>query len=194
MEDKFLYTGCELVYSKSDGNLHEVQLKLLNHVNENPGIRYRELLRLTNCANGTMSYHLAELEKSSKIAVIRKKNVTRYYPSDMSQQVSNVISYLRNPISRQIISLLVSKDDGCAFDEFTRSITRAPSTIHWHLQRLIDAGIIKKDFMHYSDGSNRSSRLYYLPEREIVKDILSKYVETPLDKLVANYSNLMDDL
>jgi len=33
-----------------------------------------------------------------------------------------------------------------------------------------------------------------LPEREIVKDILSKYVETPLDKLVANYSNLMDDL
>jgi predicted transcriptional regulator len=149
---------------------------------------------MTNSANGTMSYHLAELEKSSQIAVIRKKNVTRYYPSDMSQQVSNVISYLRNPISRQIISLLVSKSDGCAFDEFTRSITRVPSTIHWHLQRLIDAGIIKKDFMHYSDGSNRSSRLYYLPEREIVKDILSKYVETPLDKLVANYSNLIDDL
>jgi predicted transcriptional regulator len=105
-----------------------------------------------------------------------------------------VIGYLRSPISRQIISLLVSKDNGCAFDEFSRSITRVPSTIHWHLQRLIDAGIIKKDFMHYSDGSNRSSRLYYLPEREIVKDILSKYVETFLDKLVDDYSSLIDDL
>ena len=194
MEDAFLCAQHDLAYSSQESNLHQLQLTLLSSINQNPGIRYRELLRLTNSNNGTLSYHLSRLERTNQIRVTRKKNFTRYYPSSMSQEVSNIIGFLRVPISRQIISLLVNNYDGCTFDNFASSIMRVPSTIYWHLQRLIDAGIVKKGFTHYSDDTNRSSRLFYLSEREIVKDTLSKYVESPLDKLINDYSDLIDEL
>jgi predicted transcriptional regulator len=54
---------------------------LLRHINNTPGIRYRELLRLTGLSNGALAYHLRGLEKSSQIRVDRQKErrTTRYY-------------------------------------------------------------------------------------------------------------------
>jgi predicted transcriptional regulator len=43
--------------------LNNNQSKLVQYINENPGIRYRELLRLTSLANGVLTYHLSVLEK-----------------------------------------------------------------------------------------------------------------------------------
>ena len=40
---------------------------LLKIIDLSPGIRYRELLRITNLNNGTLSHHLSTLEKSSII-------------------------------------------------------------------------------------------------------------------------------
>ena len=39
--------------------LNDNQSKLVQYINENPGIRYRELLRLTCLANGVLTYHLS---------------------------------------------------------------------------------------------------------------------------------------
>ncbi|MFL6343106.1 MAG: winged helix-turn-helix transcriptional regulator [Nitrososphaeraceae archaeon] len=40
-------------------------------MNKHPGVRYRELLRLTGFSNGLLSFHLKKLEKS-KIVKIKK--------------------------------------------------------------------------------------------------------------------------
>ena len=37
---------------------HSTQDKIVKYVNEIPGIRYRELLRMTGLSNGVLSYHL----------------------------------------------------------------------------------------------------------------------------------------
>ncbi|MGC1928184.1 MAG: winged helix-turn-helix domain-containing protein, partial [Candidatus Nitrosopolaris sp.] len=39
---------------------------ILNHITNNPGIKYRELLRSTGLANGTLEYHVKILERSHK--------------------------------------------------------------------------------------------------------------------------------
>ena len=44
---------------------------LLNYININPGIRYRELLRLSGFGNGVLTYHLFMLERKGKIRVHR---------------------------------------------------------------------------------------------------------------------------
>lgn len=36
---------------------------LLRHIEENPGIRYRELLRMTGLANGVLTYHWPRLKR-----------------------------------------------------------------------------------------------------------------------------------
>jgi len=48
----------------------------MNIIERNPGVRYRELLRLTNSSNGVLSYHLAELADSKNIRIDRKRGVT----------------------------------------------------------------------------------------------------------------------
>ena len=53
---------------------HSTQDKIIKYVNEIPGIRYRELLRMTGLSNGVLSYHLRSLDNSRKIRVNRVNN------------------------------------------------------------------------------------------------------------------------
>ena len=54
---------------------------LLKCINNSPGIRYRELLRVTGFPNGVMAYHLRILEKFKQMKVSRQyRKITRYYP------------------------------------------------------------------------------------------------------------------
>ena len=73
-------------------------------------------------------------------------------------------------------------------------LLRGASTVSWHLQRLIDAGIVKKSNGGVSDYRHYPSRYYYVQDKTTIEDILSKYVESPLDKIVSDYSDLMDEL
>jgi predicted transcriptional regulator len=60
--------------------LASTQILLLKHIEQTPGIRYRELLRLTGLVNGVLTYHLAALERANVIKVNRESRMTRYYP------------------------------------------------------------------------------------------------------------------
>ena len=42
--------------------LDEVKFIILKRIFENPGIRYREILKLTGISNGVFEYHLKILE------------------------------------------------------------------------------------------------------------------------------------
>ena len=73
---------------------HSTQDKIVKYVNEIPGIRYRELLRMTGLSNGVLSYHLRSLDNSGKILVNRVNNrVTRYFSYDVSSKESYVLGY-----------------------------------------------------------------------------------------------------
>jgi predicted transcriptional regulator len=170
----------------NDGN----QGKLVRHINENPGIRYRELLRLTCIANGVLAYHLAVLEKSHQIKVDRSKKskITRYYPINISTEESEILGYIRSNGVRQII-LFILEHDLCTFDEIVEHTKKAASTISWHLKRLKDAGIIS---IHY--GHSEYPQLYKLTNRDIVAEIVYKYKETFVDKVVKNYTEMIEEL
>src|ERR671925_473282 len=54
-----------LVGAVSTAPLPDLQINLLKRIEQNPGIRYRELARLTGLVNGVLSYHLALLQRSN---------------------------------------------------------------------------------------------------------------------------------
>src|SRR5215475_10176300 len=94
-----------------------IQSTLLKHIEEYPGLRYRQLLRVTNIVNGVLSYHLKRLEKSNQIRVNRSKSKeTRYYPIDTSDEEFDIIGYMRNEPSSRIISYLL-EHRSCSFNE-----------------------------------------------------------------------------
>jgi DNA-binding transcriptional ArsR family regulator len=93
----------------------DAQAILLKGIEENPGIRYRELLRLSGFVNGVLSYHLLALERANVIKVNREPRMTL---------------------------LFILEHDMCTFNEIVDHTGKAPSTVSLHLKRLREAGII----------------------------------------------------
>jgi predicted transcriptional regulator len=163
-----------------------IQSKLLKHIDDYPGIRYRELLRLTDLVNGVLTYHLSLLERSTQIRVNRSKaKTTRYYPINITTEESEVIGYIRNEPVRRIISFILEHNI-CTFNEIVDYTNKAPSTISWHLKKLKDAGIISVQYGQY--------QLYRVTNREVVAEILYKYRQSFVEQVVDNYTEIIEEL
>jgi predicted transcriptional regulator len=148
---------------------------------------------LTNSSNGTLSYHIAQLEQSKRIIASRKKGVTRYYPAHISTEISKIIGYIRNPVSRQIIAILL-KNNGCTQSQLTTLTEKAPSTVSWHLQKLVNGGVVIKNSVSDSNDMAYRSIFYHVSDKPMVEDVMSKYVESSIDRAINHYTALMDEL
>ena len=166
---------------------NSVQDKIVKYVNEIPGIRYRELLRITGISNGVLSYHLNLLENSGKIRVNRVNNrVTRYFSYDVSPHETYLIGLLRQETSRKIIMYVLEKGT-CGFNDIIIHTRKVPSTISWHMARLKAANIVKvlkqKESTYYEIGMDRL----------ILQDLLSKYKSSFTEKIVENYVDMINE-
>jgi DNA-binding transcriptional ArsR family regulator len=166
--------------------LANTQILLMKQIEQTPGIRYRELLRLTGLVNGVLTYHLAALERANVIKVIRESRMTRYYPVSVSEQESAILKFIRREPIRQIL-LFVLEHDMCTFNEIVDHTQKAPSTVSSHLMRLREAGVILIRHGEYH-------QLYRVAESELVAEVLSKYTTSFVDKVVDNYTEMLEEL
>jgi predicted transcriptional regulator len=165
----------------------DIDVSLLACIDRNPGVRYRELLRIFHLGNGVLTYHLSILERIGKIRADRRKNkITRYYLTGVPDEDTYLIGQMKNKVSRQLI-LFILEHDQCTFGEIVENSGKAPSTISWHLNRLRDAGIISVSL------GDRSQHYTIVDGRE-VKKILVIYKDAFLDKIVDNYIGIMDQM
>ena len=181
--------------------LPELQQKLLLCIDENPGIRYRELLRLINFSNGVLSYHVNKLEKLDLVNVERKNRLTRFFPRNISNEVMGILGNLRNQTSYEIIKLL-SERGPISQQEIVKYTRKAASTISWRMKKLLDDNIIcikDKDFNYYENKEfgykiqYKKVKLYDLLNRNLVNDLISK-TNKYIDNVVNNYSEMVDSL
>ncbi|MFZ0513655.1 MAG: winged helix-turn-helix transcriptional regulator [Candidatus Nitrosopolaris sp.] len=160
---------------------------ILNHITNNPGIKYRELLRSTGLANGTLEYHVKILERSHKVTVERHDGRrARYYPICIPADESQILGYIRNNIARQIVIFML-KHDLCTFNEILEHIKKAASTASWHLKRLSDAGLISITY-------GQEYQLYRVANSKLVKEVLYKYEESFRDKIANGYYEMFGEL
>jgi predicted transcriptional regulator len=179
-------TKCETT-NKGNDKIDNSKKMLLTYIDKTPGIRYKELSRLTGLNNGVLSYHLSVLEKLYWIKVDRQNSrITRYYTVNIPSEESNIIGQLRNSVVRQIM-MFILEHDLCTFNEIVEYIKKAPSTVSWYLKRLKDTGLIL--IIH-----GEEYQLYTVPDRESMLQILHKYKESFVDKVVDNYTDMVETL
>lgn len=160
---------------------------ILKYINSVPGIRYRELLRLTGLPNGTLEYHLKILERSHTVSVERLDGRrARYYPICIPADETKILGYIRNNVARQIIFFIL-EHDLCTFNEILEHIKKAASTASWHLKRLSEAGLIMITY-------GQEYQLYRVANRKFVKEVLYKYEETFRDKVANGYYEMFGEL
>ena len=164
----------------------DTRVLLMKHIEQTPGIRYRELLRLTGLANGVLSYHLSALEMANMIKVNRESRITRYYPVNVSDKESAILKFVRHEPIRQIL-LFILEHDMCTFNEIADHTGKASSTVSSHIKRLRGAGIVL-----VRHGENH--QLYRVAERDLIAEVLSKYTATFTDKVVDNYTEMLEEL
>jgi|SRR5688572_17992771 len=173
--------------NKYENRINLIQEKIIQLVNEMPGIRYRELLRITGVSNGVLSYHLNLLDNLGKVQVHRVNNrVTRYFSHDVSTVESNVIGLLRQTTTRKII-LYILESGPCGFNDIVTYTKKVPSTVSWHLSRLKDANIIKVrkqyDLNYYEIKINKLT----------LQNLLNKYNSSFTEKVVDDYVDMINE-
>jgi len=65
--------------------------KLQTLIDDNPGIRFREIMRSSGLKNGVLSYYLKKLESTGVVKVVRGPRQVRFYSPDITEEESIVI-------------------------------------------------------------------------------------------------------
>lgn len=129
--------------------------KTLTHIKQHPGIRYRQLLRLSGLANGALSFHLKKLKKLKVIKVKKLGyNRIRFYPTAIKTAESDILDHLLDSTRRKIILFLLEYNN-CKFQEIVHYIDRARLTgISRHVKTttepitILQLGKLYKDILY----------------------------------------------
>jgi predicted transcriptional regulator len=174
-----------LSYSNVSTQLDDVKHTILKCIYENPGIRYREILKLTGISNGVLEYHLKILEGSYKIINVdrHKSKTTRYYPLYFEpSNESEVLCHIRNDTTVKRIILFILDHSLCTFNQIVQYTKKAPSTISWHLKKLKQSGMIM--CIRYG----RRNYKYKITNDELISQVLHKREKTSMNSATYSYS------
>ena len=80
---------------------------VLSIIQNNPGIRFNEIMRLSNIRNGTLSHYVKKLEEDEHIDLERSPRVTRLYPIGIPEKKAQICKYLTMPTQRKLILFLL---------------------------------------------------------------------------------------
>jgi len=168
--------------------------ELTELIRKNPGIQFRDLMRLTNLKNGVLSHHLRRLEKSESVLVERSPRQTRFYPRNFSEEESKVAKALRRKTPRDIIYTLMLNDvensdkKGLKFSQIVDNVSKSPSTISIYLSQLLRDRIVKITL-----GYDHKKR-YHLLNKKLIDRLIEDHHPRRLDKSVSGFEDMINSL
>ena len=148
---------------------------VLSIIQNNPGIRFNEIMRLSNIRNGTLSHYVKKLEEDEHIDLERSPRVTRLYPIGIPEKKAQICKYLTMPTQRKLILFLLEKKTVTSV-EIKKFLKKSPSVISVNLNELFKAKIINKK---YDIPSNK----YSIKNPEPITGILNEYYPDLLNKI-----------
>jgi len=148
------------------------RLNIFNYVLFHPGCTPSEISLNQGMKNGTVKYHVQMLEGEGRIILKRMGKYTRLFNSSRaySELAKAVLSHTRNETSKGIMCAILA-EPGVTNRELSEKFSLDKSSIHWHIERLLDDHLVQ----YNRDGR---SKKYFL-ESAVVK-ILNN---TPKSKL-----------
>jgi predicted transcriptional regulator len=157
---------------------------VLEIVNKNPGIRFNEIMRVSNIRNGTLSHYVKKLEDEKSIELERTPRVTRLYPAGISSEEAKICKYLTKPSQKKLIIFLLKKGTATSL-EIRDFIKKSPSVVSVNLNELFKEKIIEK---RYDIPSNK----YSLKNPRQIEGIVKEYYPETIDKITNNTIEMLD--
>ena len=161
-------------------------IEIINIVEKNPGIKFREIMRETGLKNGVLSYHTRKQEESGSVKIDRKSGETSFYPLCVTEEESNLITSLRRDTQRNILLSLLD-DESLTFNELVHKVRKAPSTISTFLGKLVDENIVQIKIVDLK-------KVYCLKNQDMVHEIIKKYNPVLLERVAYNFADTFSNL
>ncbi len=155
--------------------------QIIELINNNPGIRYSEIMRLTGLKNGVLSHHLSKIEQSGKILVERTPRVARIYPCGMQKEQTMIIKNLRSQTASTIVLTLLDGD--ASFKDLVSKTKKSQGTVSLCLKSLCDDGLVERIF------SNGNMMFHLVNER-----LVRSFVEIQRPSFIENTANHISDI
>jgi len=156
--------------SQTEKNIFRVVVKFA-------GSHFREIERQVGLSTGLVKYHLNYLTKYSIIRQEKKENHVRYFPIGFPVEDLSLMSALRSKSARSILIHIYSNKN-ISHKDITRVIALSPSTVSWHLHKLIKNSMVVSTV-------NKNSTTYRLAiENQKLMKLLITYKESFFDSLV----------
>ena len=157
---------------------------LYSLIQEAPGLHFRELQRRTKTATGQLTYHLDYLQKVDLIKTNRSGEFLRFYPSNLNDERIAILKLVRQKSMRHLV-LYLSEKNNCNCEQLVGALHLAPSTISWHLGKLIHSKIVEKK-------SENKTSVFSIACPQLVKQVLLEYQESFMDKLVDQFIEMWE--
>ena len=161
-------------------------LQIIDLIEKNPGIKFREIMRETGMKNGVLSYHTRKLEKNGVVKVERSSRKTRFYPLGITNEESILISNLRQETPRQILLSLLDEKE-LTFNRIVERVKKSPSTVSIYLSQLMDNNIVEIKIIELK-------KVFHIKDEEAVQKAINKYHPTLIDKSADRLADIFNSL
>ncbi len=155
--------------------------KIVLEIQNNPGIRFRELMKMVGITNGIMSYYIQKLEKIGIIFVHRQAGIARLFTNDINSSEINLIQYLRTSTTKKIMVSLLAEDH-LKFKQITETIQMSPSTTSFYLKKLVSSKIV--------NVSGSFPKVYSLLMKEKISNLIVLYHPDIVDSASTNLADI----
>jgi predicted transcriptional regulator len=133
---------------------NENRNKIIELILNEPGIHFNELLRKTGLAAGNLVWHLDILQTFKIIGKKRVGNFIAYFPYYQKNPLSNIdLKLQKSKLTLEILEM-IEEEPGIWNNLITKKFKVDHKTIHYHLNKLIQLGLIRTE----KDG--RKKKIY----------------------------------
>ncbi len=124
---------------------NENRNKIIDLILKEPGIHFNELMRKTELAAGNLVWHLDILQTYKIIGKKRVGNFIAYFPYYQKNPISNVdLKLQKSKLTLEILEM-IEKEPGIWNNIITKKFKVDHKTIHYHLKKLYELGLIKQE-------------------------------------------------
>ena len=160
--------------------------QLLQIIEKNPGIQFRQLMRSSGLKNGVLSHYLSKFEKRGTVKVMRGPRQVRFYPPRITEAESIAIKVLRKQTPRDLLLALVEKD-GLEFSELVTAVKKSPSTVSLYLSQLVADDLVQIKLVALR-------KRYYIKARDLIDRLIEDYRPSLLERPVSGFEDIIGSL
>lgn len=112
-------------------------------IESEPGIHHQALVRAMGRGHGAIEHHIRKLTAAGLVSRVQGKGYTCYFPKGrIDYRIMAATPLLKSPVARSILET-VRKSPGIRSAELARALDVAPATIHYHVDRMRNAGLLE---------------------------------------------------